>query len=170
MKYNICLILLLTLVACGSSETDDQDIAGNHCTTVENTEKLLIDYSWGNQINGSSLTVMESGAVIRMERVCCGTPAEAVETPNVSSEKLTSLQQARDKIVQAHLTEKPGVAGAMGLESGSLYVYDGNKRCLAAIHPNDPDNAKPMIQSASATEAVEMVRIFVTDIVDQKMK
>ncbi len=175
MKRWIPLVLIFVTIfaGCGESENSDkdkeEDKTGNHCTSFENTENLLVDYRWGNQISGSELQITESGDVILSERTCCPPSSETIETPAIDTETLAKIKQARQEIVNAHLVEKEGLPSSNGGGSGAIYVFDGNTRCIAKLHPNDSSNDKQIDKSASATAAVELLRTTVTSMTEEKM-
>lgn len=90
----------------------------------------IIDYRFGNQITGSTLTVFDDGSIHHSERICCPPRAEPVEEANLSQEGLNQLLKWIDIASRASQASLEGGQSAEGSSSGELIAFDKNGKAV----------------------------------------
>jgi hypothetical protein len=84
---------------------------------------LLLEFSNGNQIYGSTLLINTDGTVIHSERTCC--PPHSTPAPEASLTKpqLLRLSNLISAVATQPTIAKKGHRTSEGSESGALHVY-----------------------------------------------
>ncbi|MCA9672563.1 MAG: hypothetical protein KC503_43510 [Myxococcales bacterium] len=174
----VVLSLLLLAAACGdtSSPGTDSSIAdsGSADQTVSDSgapdsstpdgtkTDVLVHYSFGNQIEGSELTIFVDGRIEHGERSCCPPKTEPQLQPSLGAAELSDLSA---KVAAAALVASKSTTGsptALGSNAGELIAYtaDGTRLVLRevvrALQPGDADtiNYNPSADAAAIRDLV----------------
>jgi hypothetical protein len=126
---------------------------------------VLIDYSYGNQIAGSTLQILADGSVIHGERTCCP-PHTDMNEETLDSATLTALQEWIADAASGTVLTTQGHPTALGSSSGTLLAFHNGQtltvhtieRGDAAAHEKDNVNQN---QSAGARQIEILVNSFV---------
>ena len=124
-------VLFVLLVACGSADAASPVQESNDTLVVA----PLVDYTYGNQVRRSWLTLTPDGTVRTHEQHCGGcTPTTSVD--QVSPEKVTVLRQAIEKVA---LASRGSVRGEPATQGGYTGRLDVRSKGGAPVHVHSID-------------------------------
>lgn len=86
-------------------------------------KELIIDYSYGNQIFGSTLKIYDDGSIEHGERTCCPPHTDRVPESDLNPGKLADLKDWIREAAVGIVISPAGRATAEGSESGSLTAF-----------------------------------------------
>ena len=86
----------------------------------------LVDYRFGNQIKGSTLTIFSDGQIVHTERTCCPPRTDDLIEKNLNIEELKNLILFVEKATLAgQSTYRAGQSGN-GSSAGTLTAFRAN--------------------------------------------
>lgn len=133
----------------------------------ENPNNLLIDYRYGNQVTGSTLTIDALGVTTRSERICCPPAESPVETADLGFSQIAGLRADIEAIAAADATvDKQLGPFADGASIGSLVVYRNGYAYVVKAYENQGDRVR--IESTSG-DARTRILALINGIVDVDM-
>lgn len=120
---------------------------------------VVLSYSFGNQIVGSTLTIFDTGAVVHSERVCCPPTTDTVDDV-VDATTLSALQADVAAVAAAGTTATIGGPSCLGCKSGEVTVFNGGQEhVVKAIHGDLGDDQIVITSDApEATDILALVR------------
>lgn len=143
----------------GPRETREDVADGN-----ENPDNLLVDYQYGNQVTGSTLTIDALGVTTRSERICCPPTTTPTDTADLSFSQIAGLRADIEAIAAADaLTSKELGTFADGASVGSLTVFRNGYAYVVKAYENQGDRVR--IES-TANDARTRILALVNSIVD----
>lgn len=127
--------------------------------------ELILDFSNGNQIYGSQLSIFDDGRITHDERTCCPPRIEAVSEESLSPKKLFELQQWIRDAFTGSTAVTEGMPTAEGSESGFLRVFaEGSQATIHEIERNNQADGKDRVTrslSKSAPQIEQLVDTYV---------
>ena len=146
------------------AEVEPRDAREDRGDGGENPGNLLIDYQYGNQVSGSTLTVDALGVTERSERSCCPPTTTPTETADLGFSQIAGLRADIEAIAAADaVTSKELGPFADGASIGSVTVYRNGYAYLVKAYENQGDRVR--IESI-ANDARTRILALVNGIVD----
>ncbi|WP_394840225.1 hypothetical protein LVJ94_25405 [Pendulispora rubella] len=159
----LVLSSLFTLtVACSSSTSSDTPDPSDASSDApfesgrNDAMSVVLSYTYGNQITGSTLEILANGTVSGTERTCCPPKIEPTSPNSLSADALNTLLSQIETAAgtQPTVTEKD--AGQAGDNSGALIVYAASgARVIIREVSNSRDGA---IEKANSSQAATAIR------------
>src|ERR1019366_7277095 len=92
-------------------------------TTKADTSLPILEYEYGNQIEGSYLIILENGVVKHRERSCCPPHYDVLAERTLTEAERTKLKASIDSAEKAGKDEMQGHPTSLGSPSGFLVVH-----------------------------------------------
>ena len=160
MRVHTAVLRLVLLVGagsiiegCGAPHVDPADggtlDAGTRDAGTDSRDGgPILDYYFGNQINGSYLQVFAQGTIAHQERTCCPPQVNDTTEPTLSAEGLSMLNAAITSASDGSqvVTGQPG-GGAEGQRYGQLTVQNSSG---ASINIRELTETKVRANNASS--------------------
>jgi hypothetical protein len=128
---------------------------------------ILVEFTNGNQIYGSKLTIFSDGSVTHGERSCCPPHTDPVPEANLSTAQLSDLETLIAQASTGKLLVQAGSATADGSLSGSLLAYSGGNPVIVFEVDRNPVvqpgrlNKVTSNQSSAANAIKSLVEAYV---------
>jgi len=146
------------------ADTGPRDAREDVADGNENPDNLLVDYQYGNQVTGSTLTIDTLGMTTRSERICCPPTTTPTDTVDLGFSQIAGLRADIEAIAAADaLTTKELGAFADGASVGSLKVFRNGYAYVVKAYENQGDRVR--IES-TANDARTRILALVNGIVD----
>jgi len=113
MKSRLGIILFGALVSLGA-----------------HAQNVLLDFSNGNQIFGSYLTVYDDGVLLHKERSCCPPHTDAIQEVRFSRAQLSHLQGLIRAASSSNVRIRDGNLTTDGSQSGELIAFYNNAKLV----------------------------------------
>ena len=120
----------------------------------------LIDYKFGNQQTGSTLTIFSDGTIVHGERTCCPTRTDQISEPRLTATQLNQLNAEITGASKGMLNAQDGGELKSVSNYGALYAFK-NKRPII-IYEVEPVAGRFSLTTNQAREA-SMILKFVTN-------
>ena len=124
--------------------------------------EVILDYSFGNQITRSTLTVFETGQIDHREKSSGGGMFVPVAEAALTGSALTELKDRVNLVRQGTVSVSTDAGGALGASTGFLVVglSDGGTKAVRSI-AFDPQNTMNLVTTQSSASSAPLLLDFV---------
>jgi len=149
-----------TAIADSTPRDGREDVADGD----QNPNNLLLDYAYGNQVIGSTLTIDALGVTTRSERICCPPTTTPTDTVDLGFSQIAGLRADIEAVAAAdEVANKELGPFAEGASVGSVTVYRNGYAYVVMAYENQGDRVRI---TSVANDARTRILALVNGIVD----